>query len=90
MAGRQRAVRRANPWRGEAERGQRSGDSREHRARSARKENRYAKAGEEGIRHWDIPCDDAGHQPPGPTYEARAEAKLAWAMPCKEEEDEVN
>ena len=25
-----------------------------------------------------------------PTNEARAEAKLAWTMPCKEEEDEVN
>lgn len=24
-----------------------------------------------------------------PTNEARAEAKLAWTMPCKEEEDEV-
>ena len=25
-----------------------------------------------------------------PTNEASAETKLAWAMPCKEEEDEVN
>ena len=24
-----------------------------------------------------------------PTHETRAEAKLAWAMPCKKEEDEV-
>jgi hypothetical protein len=27
---------------------------------------------------------------PEPTNEARAEAKLAWTMPCKEEEDEVS
>lgn len=24
-----------------------------------------------------------------PTHEARAEAKLAWALPCEKEEDEV-
>ena len=31
---------------------------------------------------------DYGHKEP--TNEARAETKLVWALPCKEEEDEVN
>ncbi len=31
----------------------------------------------------------AGIATDGPTNEARAETKLALAMPCKEEEDEI-